>query len=152
MRHPHKSFRLPNSSLNVLERGKRVKVMNACQIDGLLMTIQMEVKAGHNVWEAGTDDAAIKTLSRDMRCASDVESVTEGRARFLLSSEDRIAAYTDNSADFATINLYGNDIDLMTALFAPVMTITYSNVCDNILCETDSQWTSSAPISVVGVK
>ena len=141
---------LPNTSRSVLEAGQMVKVVNACQLDGFLMALQLAGKDGSSSLEE-VDHPAIRQLLKDLRHVGDITAVCEARARFLLASEDRIAAHVDRvNNEVVVINLFGNDVDLLSALFGALSEFAYQNVCDS--CDSAHMWTSSAPPSLLSME
>lgn len=116
------------------------------------MAFQLEV-VQNSTFIRNLKDAPLKTYVNDVRVVTNRPELCEARARLLLLAENRIAPFVDHvNNEFTEINLFGNDIDILSTLFAPIMEMKYTNVCDNGSCDSNITWTSSAPISVVTVK
>ena len=57
----------------------------------------------------------------------------------------------DKEDNVTTVNLFGNDVDIISALFQPLMGMDYVNKCSNPNCDSDLRWTSSVALSIVDV-
>lgn len=138
----------PNTSDSVVGE-THVKVVNACQIDGMLMAFSVELKENPKFLDSLDGNLAqfangiMRSVGRNNLCSA--------RARFLLNSEEKIAAFLDKDANVTIINLFGNDVDIISALFQPLMEMEYVNKCSNLNCDFELHWTSSAALSIVDV-
>lgn len=115
------------------------------------MALQVHLKKTPT-WCEGIKDDAIRSLAREIVCAIDIKSMCDARARFLVNSKERIPEYVRADGNRTEINLYGNDVDMIAALFSPIMEVSYRNVCDNPKCDSSTEWISSAPVSIVTIK
>lgn len=138
----------PNRSCNTVG-GVQVRVINACQIDGLLTCIQLQLKDDDTF---STESSHFRQFFKAIADARDQASLCQARAEFLWQSSEKIAGCVNMSRKEILINMYGNDVDVISALFGPLMEMTCSNVCKNPNCNFHQTWTTQTPLSLVEMK
>lgn len=156
---PTKHFRLeqletplfPNRSHDFIG-SKEIHVTNCCQIDGFLTALQFQLKVAPE-FSKDCGDPAIIDFCESVKNAHNKTEICKARATFLYNCQEKIIGNVNVvSEDHIVIDMYGNDADLLTQLFGPLMRMELINECDNLRCDTRFSWTTETPLSIVTIE